>query len=55
MNDLAKELKSQYGYTSYELALVKYALVSILSELSKLFILGIFLVDLIDLSYQSQI
>lgn len=42
MNDLAKELKSQYGYTSYELALVKYALVSILSELSKLFILGIF-------------
>lgn len=42
MSNIADELKEQYGYTSHELALVKYAITSILSELSKLIIMGLF-------------
>lgn len=42
MNKLAQTLKDTYGYSNYELALVKYTLESIFSEFSKIIILGIF-------------
>lgn len=42
MNQLTQALKETYGYSDYELALVKYTLISVASELSKLIILGVF-------------
>lgn len=42
MDKLINSLKETYGYTNYDLALVKYALVSIASELSKIMILFLF-------------
>lgn len=35
-------LKSTYGYTDFQIAQIRYALLSILSEMSKLIIIGIF-------------
>lgn len=40
--NIVNELKSEYGYSSYDMAIVKYVLVSIVSELSKLILFGIF-------------
>lgn len=42
MNGLLNKLQEMYGYTNYEIAVIKYAVTAILSELSKLIILSIF-------------
>ena len=41
MSDLIKELQTEYGYSDYDIAKVKYVLTCIFSELSKLIIFGI--------------
>ena len=40
-NDLT-DIKNKYGYSSYDIAMVKYVLTSIFYEFSKLIIFGIF-------------
>lgn len=40
MQRLDSHLKSEYGYSDYEIAVIKYIVISIFSELSKLFIMG---------------
>lgn len=42
MQSLIDELKDEYGYSSYDIAMVKYVLTSIFYEFSKLIIFGIF-------------
>lgn len=39
---LTDEFKQTYGYTNYEIALIKYVIHSIISEFSKLLLLGFF-------------
>lgn len=39
---LSNEFKQTYGYTNYEIALIKYVIHSIISESSKLLLLGFF-------------
>lgn len=42
MNTLSDNIQKLYGYSNYEMALIKYVLVSIASEFSKLLFLGVF-------------
>lgn len=41
MSEFIKELQSEYGYSDYDIAKVKYVLASIFSESSKLILFGI--------------
>lgn len=40
--DIQSHLKTNYGYTDFQISQIRYALLSILSEISKLFIMGLF-------------
>lgn len=40
MGTLAAKIQKMYGYTDYEMAVIKYSITALLSELSKLIILG---------------
>lgn len=51
MNKISDALKTTYNYSNYELALVKYTLLSIASELSKMMLLCIFYLLLGQFSY----
>lgn len=42
MDNLLKKIQGIYGYSDYEIAVIKYVLTAIFSEISKLIILGIF-------------
>lgn len=41
MSKLSSTIQEMYGYTDYEMAVIKYSITALLSELSKLIILGI--------------
>lgn len=41
MNHLASKIQVMYGYTDYEMAIIKYSVTVLFSELSKILILGI--------------
>lgn len=40
MGPLATKIQTMYGYTDYEMAIIKYSITALLSELSKILILG---------------
>ncbi|MCI8957253.1 MAG: accessory gene regulator B family protein [Eubacterium sp.] len=41
MNTFALRIQKMYGYTDYEMAVIKYSITALFSELSKIFILSI--------------
>lgn len=51
MDKLVQALKNTYDYSDYQLALVKYTLLSIGSELSKMLLLGVFYCFIGELAY----
>lgn len=42
MKSILNEIKNTYGYSDYEIALIKYVIISIASEFSKLLLLGFY-------------
>ena len=42
MNSLSAKIQKMYGYSDYEMALIKYSVTAMLSEISKIVILSIF-------------
>lgn len=42
MNSFALKIQKMYGYTDYEMAVIKYSITALISELSKIIILSVF-------------